>query len=118
MNELEKRFNDTNRKAYALRCTYRNTAFLYCVFLDIFWICWKKSQEQFFCIFFSRRTILLTISSGFGFSIFPKFTFSSLSRGCSYEKNKKSSRLGEEVIPTRFRHNANFHQQKSSIHMG
>ena len=34
-------------------------------------------------------------------------------RGCSYEKNY----LGGEIIPTRFRHNANFHQQKSSIHM-
>ena len=30
---------------------------------------------------------------------------------------EKLSRLGGEIIPTRYRHNANFHQQKSSIHM-
>ena len=30
---------------------------------------------------------------------------------------QKLSRLGGKIIPTRSRHNANFHQQKSSIHM-
>ena len=30
---------------------------------------------------------------------------------------EKLSRLGEEIIPTRSRHNANFHQKKISVHM-
>ena len=38
-----------------------------------------------------------------------------LFRGCSYEK--KLSRLGGKIISTRSRHNANHHQQKSSIQM-
>ena len=48
------------------------------------------------------------------------FQGDSLQKGITYKRLftwEKLSHLGGEIIPTRSRHNANFHQQKISVHM-
>ena len=72
-----KHFHDTEKNAYELRCIYRKMQHYYIAFP---WIFFRKNHNNRFLYILSLENNLFIVSSDFKFSIFPKFTFSSLSR--------------------------------------